>query len=99
MTRFCISLAALPLLSLPALADGAGSGCVGEAPSYAEVAPPQRGARQQGPIVVMPDGLCADLGGGANTRIDSLTVVIDPRGPGQEGPRTDFGRPTPARRY
>jgi hypothetical protein len=85
MKRSCIGLAALCLFPAPILADGAGSGCGGDAYSFAEVVPARRGLRQHGPIVVMPETLCADLAGSPATRIDSLNIVIDPR-PGDERP-------------
>lgn len=81
MKRFCIGLAGLLLLTLPAAADGrdeegARGRCVADAYSFAEVVPPDREAHPRGPIVVGPDMLCADLGGSQTTRIDSLNLYV-----------------------
>jgi hypothetical protein len=102
MRRSCIGLSALCFFTTPALADGAGraeSSCGGDAYSFAEVVPAQRGVRRQGPVMVMPDTLCADLAGSPATRIESLNVFVEPRQLGEEGLHSRFrGRPA-ARHY
>lgn len=84
---------------MPVLADGNGRDCGGDAYTFAEVVPAQRGVRRTGPIMVLPDTLCADLAGSPATRIDSLNVVIDPRGSTEERSQTGLPMPTaPLRR-
>ena len=78
MKRFCVGLAGLLLFPAAAVADGASGGCGGDAYSFGEVVPPNHGP-QEGPIIVVPDTLCADLAGGQTTRIDSLSVYVDRR--------------------
>ena len=103
MRRFCLGLA-LCLLPVSALADGPGAAasvptdgrqdCGGDAYTFAEVVPARPGIRRKGPIMVLPDTLCADLAASPNARIESLNVFIDPRGPAEERPQT--GLPAPA---
>ncbi len=57
-----------------------GTGCGGDAYSFAEVLPP-RGAR--GPVQVVPDTLCADIEDRRRPAIGSLNVAIEP--PGRRG--------------
>ena len=97
MKRFCLGLAGLVLLPLPSLADGQGQGqeqyCGGDAYSFAEVVPARRGPRSQGPIVVTPDTLCADLARGPGVRIDGLSVYVGPPGSTVEAtPQNGFSR-------
>ena len=92
--RFRLALAGLCLGPLPAVADGKAGACGGDAYTFAEVVPAQRGVRQRGPITVLPDTLCADLAAGPSTRIDSLNVYVDPRGAGAERPQS--GVPAPS---
>ena len=71
MKRFCTGFAGLLLFPAAAAADGAtadgaSSGCGGDAYSFGEVVPPNR-AGQEGPIIVVPDTLCADLAGRGNS--------------------------------
>jgi len=102
MRRSCIGLAALCFFTAPALADGPGSaesGCGGDAYSFAEVVPAQRGARRHGPVMVMPDTLCADLAGSPATRIESLNVFVEPRQLGDEGLRRFRGPRQAGRHY
>jgi hypothetical protein len=102
MRRSCIGLAALCFFTAPALADGPGSaesGCGGDAYSFAEVVPAQRGVRRHGPIMVMPDTLCADLAGSPATRIESLNVFLGPGQAGDEGLRSRFRGLRPAARH
>lgn len=104
MRRFCLGL--LCLLPIPALADGKSidgksidswaHDCGGDAYTFAEVVPAQPGARRREPIMVLPDTLCADLAGSPGARIDSLTVVVEPRGLADERSRSDG--PTRSRR-
>ena len=100
MKRFCMGLAALFLLSAAAAAGGEGSDCGGDAYSFAEVVPAQRGARARGALVSVPDTLCADIVNRQASRIESLSVYVDPRrsdtvqGP-QAGNSTGKGRPEP----
>ncbi len=104
MRRFCLGLA-LCLLPVPALADGPGAAasvptdasrqdCGGDAYTFAEVVPARPGIRRKGPIMVLPDTLCADLAASPNARIDSLNIVIDPRNSAEERPQP--GLPAPA---
>jgi hypothetical protein len=92
--RFRLALAGLCLGPLPAFADGKAADCGGDAYTFAEVVPAQRGVRQRGPITVLPDTLCADLAAGPSTRIESLNVDVDPRGTGAERPHG--GVPAPS---
>ena len=92
MRQFRVGLAGLCLLPVPALASG--NDCGGDAYTYAEIVPAQRGRGLKGPIMVLPDTLCADLAASPNARIESLNVFIDPRGPAEE--RAQTGLPTPA---
>jgi hypothetical protein len=61
--------------------------CGGNSFSYAEVRRAPRGQMHKGPIVVIPDSLCADLIEHRRGAIQSLDIVIDPRS----------GTPTPSR--
>jgi hypothetical protein len=92
--RFRLALAGLCLGPLPALADGKAGDCGGDAYTFAEVVPAQRGVRAKGPITVLPDTLCADLAAGPSARIESLNVYVEPRGAGAERPQT--GLPAPS---
>jgi hypothetical protein len=94
----CLGLAGLSLCPLAAHADGKAPDCGGDAHTFAEVVPAQRGQRQRGPIMVLPDTLCADLAGSPGTRIDSLNVFVDPRSAGQERPQTGLPAPSLAPR-
>ena len=92
--RFRLAFAGLCLGPLPALADGKTGDCGGDAYTFAEVVPAERGVRSKGPITVLPDTLCADLAAGPSTRIESLNVYVDPRGTGAERPQS--GVPAPS---
>ena len=78
MRRCYVAIAGLLLLPAAAVADGAGSGCGGDAYSLGEVVPATRGG-QEGPIMVVPYTLCADLASGQGARIDSLSIYLDRR--------------------
>jgi hypothetical protein len=83
MKRFCTGFAGLLLFPAAAAADGAtadgaSSGCGGDAYSFGEVVPPNR-AGQEGPIIVVPDTLCPDVVGGQGTSIQSLSIYVDGR--------------------
>ncbi len=109
MKRFCLGLA-LGLVPMsvgadgpgaraPTLADGRGRDCGGDAYTFAEVVPAQRGVRTREPIMVLPDTLCADLTASPATRIESLNVFIDPRAPAEEQAKVGPGRTAPYRPY
>jgi hypothetical protein len=98
MKRFCVGLTGL-LLAVPAAAEGDGNDCGGDAYSFAEVVSPKSGTRQRGPLVVVPETLCADLAGRQGYRIESLSTYVDRRGDGAGQPpptgaaRRRIGRP------
>jgi hypothetical protein len=54
--------------------------CGGNSFSWAEVRSRPKGEARRAPLVAMPDSLCADLVEEPRRRIESLDIVIDPRG-------------------
>jgi hypothetical protein len=68
-------------------------GCGGNSYSYAEVRQPAPGRLRHGPIVAMPDSLCADLIERSRRPPPSLDIVIDPR---SEAPSPDARPQDPA---
>lgn len=96
MTRLALTIAALCVAAVPASADTIG--CGGNATSYAEVDEHPPGHRQRGPVMAVPDTLCADLVERRPRSIDSLNITIDPYGSAERtGPagtgRRPVGRP------
>jgi hypothetical protein len=78
---FALPFAAFAFVGTPA-AFAAPTACGGNSASFAEVRPPSRKAKR-GPIVVVPDSLCADLIEDRRGAVRSIDVMIDPReGPG-----------------
>jgi hypothetical protein len=75
----------LIVLSLPMAASAAEAntlGCGDNAYTYAEVVTRPPGVRARGPIVSMPESLCADLIEARPRGVDSLSVHIgEPRSP------------------
>ncbi|MEL6061037.1 MULTISPECIES: hypothetical protein [unclassified Methylobacterium] len=86
--RIALAVTALtgPVSAQPLSADTAESSCGGDAFSSAEIVEHRRG-----PLVAMPDTLCADLApqpGAPTTRIDVYPLVtpqVGPVGPGGGG--------------
>lgn len=84
----------LLLAGLPAVAQPleAGSSCGGNAYSSAEVS--EGRPRRRGPLVAVPDTLCADLDGPRpDVRVDVYGVPglgADPSGGGAPGPGTPY---------
>ena len=99
MGRLCIGIAGLLLTVAPAAADGrdldtARGGCGGDAYSVAEVGLLNRERHRNGPIVVVPDTLCADVASTHTTRIDSLNLYLGGNG-GAQPPTGSSGSPLP----
>ena len=101
MTRLCAVLIGL-VLPAATLADGASgqdlatTDCGGPAYTFAEVVTAEESRRHRGPLIAVPDTLCADLPGNP-TRIDSLNIYLDPRGNTAGQPQSSAGFPgTPA---
>jgi hypothetical protein len=94
MKRLCAALIGL-FLPAAALADAAAvrTDCPGDAYTFAEIVPAQRG-----PVIAVPDTLCAELPGNA-TRIESLNIYLDQRRE-QAGQQPDTRPPrTPAQPF
>ncbi len=90
--RFALALVAVtaPAAARPLTAGPAESGCGGDAFSSAEVVEhrPGQGRPRGGPLVAIPDTLCADLApqpGAPATQIDVYPLVTPQVGPGGAG--------------
>lgn len=82
----CAFVAAAP--AAPAAANTLG--CGGNAYTYAEVVEHAPGRRMRGPVIALPDSLCADLVEESKPGIGSLGVYIgDPYGPNQAAREQD----------
>jgi hypothetical protein len=66
----------LLVLALAAPAQANTVGCGDNAYSFAEVVSRPRGARERGPLVSVPDSLCADLIETRPRQIESLSIHI-----------------------
>ena len=74
-------LAALLALAAPGAALATSPGCGENAFTYAEVVEGNSGARHTGPIMSVPDSLCADLVDDRPRQINSLNLTVgDPGG-------------------
>jgi hypothetical protein len=69
-------LAALLALAAPGAALANSPGCGENAFSYAEVVEAKPAARKTGPLVSVPDSLCADLVEDRPRQINSLNLTI-----------------------
>ncbi|MGH1592197.1 hypothetical protein ACRBEV_32255 [Methylobacterium phyllosphaerae] len=86
--RIALALTALtaPAIAEPLTAGTARSGCGGDAFSSAEVV--EHRAPRRGPLVALPDTLCADVApqpGTTTTQIDIYPQIVPQVGPGGGG--------------
>ena len=86
--RIALALTALtvPAIAEPLTASTARSGCGGDAFSSAEVV--EHRAPRRGPLVALPDTLCADVApqpGTTTTQIDIYPQIVPQVGPGGGG--------------
>lgn len=86
MKRFCLGLTAVLLSGAPAWAGGERNDCGGDAYSFAEVVPAERGVRAGGPVIALPESLCADLAGRPDYRNGSLSIYVDGRAGASQQP-------------
>ncbi len=86
MKRMCIGLITVMLVPTASLADGrykdqgysneVHADCGGDAYTFAEVVSPPEGAPRRGPVVTVPDTLCADLSN-QGARVNDFRIYVD----------------------
>jgi hypothetical protein len=81
-------------VAVPSCASANTVDCGGNSFSYAEVGRAPRGQVHRGPIVVVPDSLCADLIERRRRPAPPLDIVIDPRS-GTAAPSPSIRQPAP----